>query len=114
MSTAENHVSFECRDVKVLEAFTGDKSSVWYFNRPTSSKEHPTMKPVELICRAINNSSKPGDLVLDLFGGSGSTMIAAEHTGRKARLMELSPVFADVIVKRWEKITGKKAKKVER
>ncbi len=114
VSTAENHVSFECRNVKMLEAFTGDKSSVWYFNRPTSSKEHPTMKPVELICRAISNSSKPGDVVLDLFGGSGSTLIAAENAGRKARLMELSPVFVDVIVKRWEKITGRKAKKVEK
>lgn len=112
VSTAENHVSFECSDVKVLEAFTGDKSSVWYFNRPTSSKEHPTMKPVELICRALNNSSKRGDIVLDLFGGSGSTLIACEHTGRQARLMELSPKYVDVIISRWETATGKKARKL--
>jgi len=112
VSTAENHVSFECSDVKVLEAFTGDKSSVWYFNRPTSSKEHPTMKPVELICRALNNSSKREDIVLDLFGGSGSTLIACEHTSRKARLMELSPKFVDVIISRWETATGKKAVKI--
>ncbi len=112
VSTAENHVSFEVPSVKVLEAFTGDKSSVWYFNRPTSSKEHPTMKPVELITRALNNSSKRGDIVLDLFGGSGSTLIAAEHIGRLGYLMELSPVFVDVIIKRWENATGKKAVKL--
>ena len=109
VSTAENHVSFECCDVKVLESFTGDKSSVWYFNRPTASLEHPTMKPVELIVRALNNSSKRGDIVLDLFGGSGSTLIAAEHTGRLGYLMELSPIFVDVILKRWENAIGKKA-----
>jgi DNA modification methylase len=112
VSTAENHVSFECSDLKVLESFTGDKSSVWYFNRPTSSLEHPTMKPVELIVRALNNSSKRGDIVLDLFGGSGSTLIAAEHTGRLAYLCELSPIFVDVIIKRWENATGKKAVKL--
>lgn len=112
VSTAENHVSFECKDVKVLEAFTGDKSSVWYFNRPTSSKEHPTMKPVELITRALNNSSKRGDIVLDLFGGSGSTLIAAEHIGRLGYLMELSPIFCDVILERWSRATGKKWEKL--
>lgn len=67
------------------------------------------MKPVELVERAINNSSKLGDIVLDGFGGSGSTLIAAEKTRRKARLMELDPKFCDVIVKRWEEYTGKKA-----
>ena len=112
VSTAENHVSFEVPSVKVLEAFTGDKSSVWYFNRPASSKEHPTMKPVELITRALNNSSKRGDIVLDLFGGSGSTLIAAEHLGRLGYLMELSPLYVDVIIKRWEDATGKKAVKL--
>ena len=59
--------------------------------------------------RAINNSSKVGDIVLDGFGGSGSTLIAAEKTRRKARLMELDPKFCDVIVRRWEEYTGKKA-----
>ncbi len=67
------------------------------------------MKPVELVERAINNSSKVGDIVLDGFGGSGSTLIAAEKTRRKARLMELDPKFCDVIVRRWEEYTGKKA-----
>lgn len=67
------------------------------------------MKPVELVERAINNSSKMGDIVLDGFGGSGSTLIACEKTGRVARLMELDPKYCDVIVKRWEDWTGKKA-----
>ena len=112
VSDAENHVCFSVPSIKVLESYTGNKSSVWYFNRPTASAEHPTMKPVELICRALNNSSKRDDVVLDLFGGSGSTLIAAEHIGRKAYLMELSPVFCDVIIKRWENATGKKAVKL--
>ena len=67
------------------------------------------MKPVELVERAICNSSRAGDVVLDGFGGSGSTLIAAEKTGRKARLVELDPKFCDVIVRRWEEFTGKKA-----
>ena len=71
------------------------------------------MKPVELVERAINNSSKPGDVVLDGFGGSGSTLIAAEKTGRKARLIELDPKFCDVIVKRWEEYSGNKAQLLE-
>ena len=64
------------------------------------------MKPVELIERAITNSSKSRDIVLDLFGGSGTTLIAAERTGRSARLMELDPRYVDVIVKRWQDYTG--------
>ena len=71
------------------------------------------MKPVELVERAINNSSKRGDIVLDLFGGSGTTLIAAEQTGRKCCMMELDPKYCDVIVKRWENFTGKKAELVK-
>jgi DNA modification methylase len=67
------------------------------------------MKPIELILQMLRNSSKRGDYVLDLFGGSGSTLIACEKIGRKARLMEFDPKFCDVIVKRWEDFTGKKA-----
>lgn len=67
------------------------------------------MKPVELIERALLNSSKAGDVVVDLFGGSGSTLIACERRGRTARLMELDPRYADVIVRRWQDYTGKKA-----
>ena len=70
------------------------------------------MKPVELVERAIKNSSKTRDIVLDLFGGSGTTLIACEKNNRQARLMELDPKFVDVIVKRWEDYTGKKAERV--
>ena len=86
-----------------------DQSDVWEYNKPVKNDLHPTMKPVELVERALNNSSKTGEIVLDGFGGSGSTLIAAEKTGRKARLVELDPKFCDVIVKRWEEYTGKKA-----
>ena len=77
--------------------------------RPKRNDIHPTMKPVELMEYQILNNTKGQDIVLDLFGGSGSTMIAAEKTGRRARLMELDPKYCDVIVKRWEEFTGKKA-----
>jgi DNA modification methylase len=70
---------------------------------------HLTEKPVELAARALEYSSRPGENVLDLFGGSGSTMIAAEQTGRRAFLMEIDPRYCDVIVQRWERFTGKKA-----
>lgn len=85
------------------------EDTVWQIDRPARSEEHPTMKLVELIERALLNSSKPGQTVLDLFGGSGSTMIAAEKTGRTAYLMELDPIYCDVIVTRWEQATGQKA-----
>lgn len=77
--------------------------------KPRKSADHPTMKPVELIERMLRNSSREGDLVLDLFGGSGSTLIAAEKMGRQARLVELDARFVDVIVKRWQDFTGKSA-----
>ena len=86
-----------------------DQSDVWEYNKPVKNDLHPTMKPVELVERAILNSSKSGDIVLDGFGGSGSTLIACEKNNRKARLMELDPKFCDVIVKRWEEYTGRKA-----
>jgi site-specific DNA-methyltransferase (adenine-specific) len=85
------------------------QDTIWEFPKPRANREHPTMKPVELIIRAINNSSRAKDLLLDPFGGSGSTLIAAEQTQRVARLMELDPKYVDVIVKRWETLTGKKA-----
>src|SRR5215469_10413421 len=71
---------------------------------------HLTEKPVELATRAMEYSCRPGENVLDLFGGSGSTLIAAEQTGRRAFLMELDPLYCDVIVTRWEQFTGKKAR----
>ena len=75
------------------------------------SMVHLTEKPVELAARAIEYSSKRGENVLDLFGGSGSSLIAAEQTGRQAFLMELDTLYSDVIVQRWEQFTGKKAKR---
>ena len=86
-----------------------DQGDVWFFDKPHKNGLHPTMKPVALVVRAIRNSSKSRDIVLDLFGGSGTTMIAAEQSGRRARLIELDPKYVDVIVKRWQEITGNKA-----
>jgi DNA modification methylase len=89
----------------------GDKtqSTLWQAIKPAANRLHPTMKPVELIEHAILNSSQPRQIVLDLFGGSGSTLIACEKTGRRARLMELDPRYADVIVARWQLYTGQQA-----
>ena len=86
-----------------------DQGDVWFVDKPRVNDLHPTMKPVELIERTIRNSSKSRDIVLDLFGGSGTTLIAAERTGRSSRLMELDPKYADVIVERWQNLTGQAA-----
>lgn len=86
-----------------------DKASVWEVPKPQKMEFHPTTKPVELFSIGIKNSSKPGDIVLDMFGGSGTTMIACEQLGRHARLVELEPVYVDVIVTRWQQFTGQKA-----
>ena len=86
-----------------------DQGDVWFFDKPVKNDLHPTMKPVALVERAIRNSSKSRDIVLDPFGGSGTTMIAAERTGRRARLMELDPRYVDVIVERWQGTTGQRA-----
>jgi DNA modification methylase len=85
------------------------QSTLWQENKPAANRIHPTAKPVELIERALINSSKFGDIVADLFGGSGSTLIACERRGRKARLMEIDPGYADCIVRRWQEYTGKHA-----
>lgn len=84
------------------------QTSVWRFDKERV-EGHTTPKPVALVEKAVNNSSKGGDSILDLFGGSGSTLIACEKIGRHARVMELDPKYCDVIVKRWEDFTGKKA-----
>ena len=86
-----------------------NESDVWHYPKPQKSELHPTMKPVELCQRAIINSSKTKDIVLDLFGGSGSTLIACERTSRQCRMMELDPRYVDVIVKRWQEYTGGEA-----
>ncbi|MBI4910965.1 MAG: site-specific DNA-methyltransferase [Acidobacteria bacterium] len=87
-----------------------DQGDVWFVKKPVSNDLHPTMKPVELVERAIRNSSKGRDTVLDPFGGAGSTLIACEKAGRQARLSELEPKYCDVIVRRWQEFTGKEAK----
>ena len=86
-----------------------DQGDVWFIDKPARNDLHPTMKPVALVERAIRNSSKSRDIVLDPFGGSGSTLIACEKTGRQARLIELDPGYCDVIVRRWQKWTGEQA-----
>lgn len=89
-----------------------DKSTVWNFNKPLKNEEHPTMKPIELINYTITNSSQVGDNVIDLFGGSGTTLMSCELLKRNAFLSELDPVYCDIIVKRWELMTGEKAIKI--
>ena len=85
------------------------QTTIWKCDRTDEAKVHPTMKPVDLCQRAIENSSDVNAIVLDLFGGSGSTLIACEKTARDCRMMELDPKYCDVIVKRWQDFTGKQA-----
>ena len=94
--------------------FVGDttQTTVWSIDKPRNNDLHPTMKPLALCAKAIFNSSRSGEIVVDLFGGSGSTLIACEKLGRKCYMMELDPHYVDVIIERWEKVTGKKAEKV--
>ena len=90
--------------------FTDRKqTTVWNFDKPARSKEHPTMKPVDLVSYPILNSSRNGDVVVDTFGGSGSTLIACAKHGREARLLEIDPIYCDVILRRWQEWSGAKA-----
>ncbi len=89
-----------------------NQSDVWFFDKPVKNDLHPTMKPVALVEQAIKNSSKTHDIVLDLFGGAGSTLIACENNRRQARLMEMDPKYVDVIVKRWQKFSGGEARRL--
>ena len=104
----------------IIYAFKQDAAHSWYGDRTQTdiwsvNREarqnyiHPTQKPVEIIEKALKNSSKSKHLVLDLFGGSGSTLIACEKTNRNAYLMELDPKYCDVIIKRWQEFTGENA-----
>ena len=92
----------------IYDAIEDQPSTVLYCDKPLRNAEHPTMKPVALVAKLIENSSRPGWVVLDPFGGSGSTLMACEGTGRVARLIELDPRFVDVIVKRYAEVTGKR------
>lgn len=96
---------------KLLEEIYSDKTSTTIINedKPSVNDLHPTMKPIKLIARQVKNSSKVGEKVLDLFGGSGSTIITCEQLNRKCYTMEYDPKYVDVIIKRWEEFTGKKA-----
>ena len=102
---------FYCHVAGQKDPWYGDKaqSTLWEEKKPVANRLHPTMKPVELIERALLNSSKAGDIVMDLFGGSGSTLISCERRGRKARLMELDPRYCDVIIRRYQEYTGQPA-----
>lgn len=90
----------------------GIATTAFRYDKPVKDAEHPTMKPVPMIGYQIRNSSRRGDIVLDTFGGSGTTLIACEQMGRKCRMMELDPHYCDVIIARWEKLTGLKAEKL--
>lgn len=103
----------EMRDL-LREIFADRESTtVLHEDKPLRSEEHPTMKPVRLMARQVANSSKRGWLVLDLFGGSGSTLMACEQLGRRCYTMELDPHYCDVILERWERFTGRTAERVE-
>ena len=88
------------------------RTSVWDIDKPRKCDLHPTMKPVELVSNCLLDGSKEGDIVLDVFGGSGTTLIAAEQLGRKCYMMEIDPHYCDVIIARWEKLTGRQAVKL--
>lgn len=100
---------FYCYKKGNSDAWYGDKSqsTLWQIDKPSANREHPTMKPIELCARAILNSSKSGDIVLDLFGGSGATLMACEQYSRACYLMELDPKYCDVIRKRYARSIGK-------
>ena len=85
------------------------QTTLWHFDRPTASRDHPTMKPVALFAHMLKNSTTAGSHVYEPFGGSGTTLIAAEQLGRHCSAVEISPAYCDVIVKRWETLTGQKA-----
>jgi DNA modification methylase len=90
-----------------------NETTLWLEDRASKNEYHPTQKPTALAKRAINNSSLAGDLVIDLFGGSGSTLIACEETNRACRTMEINPKYVQVIIDRWDAFTKQEAKRVE-
>jgi DNA modification methylase len=102
---------FYCHVAGEKDCWYGDKSqsTLWQENKPAANRLHPTMKPVELVERALANSSKAGDVVLDLFGGSGSTVIACQRTSRRCLAMEIDTKYVDVIVTRWTEFSGERA-----
>lgn len=105
-------IAVKVDNYEILHEGTDELTTTWHIERPKRNSDHPTMKPIKLCSRAILNSSKTGDIVLDPFGGSGSTLIASEQVGRKCYMVEYEPVYADVIISRWEEFTGKQAVKI--
>lgn len=97
--------------IKLVESLLYEKQETTVINedKPIRNDIHPTMKPVNLIARIMRNSSKMGDIVLDSFGGSGTTLIVGEQIGRQSRIMELDPKYCDVIINRWQTLTGQQA-----
>jgi len=112
INTNETSIIIKVPDFDLLYQDVGAES-VWHFPKPSISKEHPTMKPVELVKRGIRNSSAIGGKVFDPFLGSGTTLIAAESLNRICYGLELSPDYCDVIVRRWEEYTGEKAELIQ-
>ena len=106
----------ETQAKELLRRFYSERetpTTIMHENKPAKSELHPTMKPVALMERQIENSSKEYEIVLDLFGGSGTTLIACENKHRRCYMMEYDQHYADVIIKRWEDLTGRKAEKLE-
>lgn len=99
----KSHHNYRCGDFR---------TTIWTYDKPRKCDLHPTMKPVDLVANCMKDATKEGDSCLDLFGGSGTTLIAAEQLNRKCYMMELDPHYCDVIIARWEKLTGKKATKI--
>lgn len=98
---------------ELREHFDNVPTTIIREDKPSHNSDHPTMKPIKLIAKLMKNSSKAGEKVLDLFGGSGTTLVTAEQLGRRCFMMEYDPIYADVIIKRWETLTGKKAVKLD-
>lgn len=116
LSTVQEYDSLTQMDkedlVRMVMEMQEDRGSVMHESKPVRSELHPTMKPVNLIKKQIRNSSREGEVVLDLFGGSGTTLIACEEMNRRCLMMEYDPHYADVIIQRWEEMTGKKAERL--
>jgi DNA modification methylase len=111
MGTAEHTNSFGLGDTGRYRTNVWDYAGISSIgaNRSDELAMHPTVKPVALIADSIRDCSRRGEIVLDCFGGSGSTLVAAEKTDRRARLIEYDPIYCDTIIRRWEQLTGKRA-----
>ena len=111
LKLGEYHLEFD-QVVNGKVCVKKEQTDIWREKKPVKSDLHPTMKPIRLVQKALKASSKRDDIVLDLFGGSGSTLIACEKSERTCYSMELDPKYVDVIISRWEQLTGQKAKKL--